>query len=97
MRIACVSLGSAVAAAKADPPIPDIALERWYGLALKTLTAAAADCRTAISVRPYGDEDVKVYENPALLRQSMSEFASGAKDLYHATIDMNAVRHHGKQ
>jgi hypothetical protein len=91
MRLACLSLGAAVTTAKAAPPIPDAAMQKWYSLALAKLTAAAADCRTAISVYPYGDEDVKTYENPTLLRQSVSDFATGARDLYQATVDANAI------
>jgi hypothetical protein len=96
MRLACLSLGAAAIAAKADPPIPDAALQRWYGLALGRLTSAAADCRMGISVRPYGDEDVTVHENSALLHQSMVEFVAGAKDLYHVTTDIYGARHHGR-
>ena len=94
MRVACLSLASAVARAKAAPPIPDASMQRQYGLALATLAAAAVDCRTAISVHSNGDDDVKTHENPILLRQSVADLAAGAKDLYLATIDINAVRLH---
>ena len=95
MRLACSSLAAAVTAAKDGPPIPDTAMQKSYGLALNRLSAGATDCRAAISVYPYGDEDVKTYENPTLLHQSVSELAAGAKDLYQATVNINAAAHHG--
>jgi hypothetical protein len=95
MRVACLSLSTAVTEAKDAPPVPDPAMQRSYALALTKLASATADCRAAISVDPYGDEDVKTYENPALLHKSMSELAAGVKDLYQATVDLSIVRHPG--
>ena len=95
MKTACQSLAAAVTAAKAAPPIPDAIMQRSYDLALARLATAATDCRAGISVYPYGDEDVKTYENPTLLHQSVSGLVAGAKDLYRATVDINAIHHHG--
>ena len=71
-------------------------MQRSYGLALAELAAAAGDCKAGISVYPYGDEDVKTYEKPTLLHQSMSEFLTGARELYQATDDVIALQHHSK-
>jgi hypothetical protein len=94
MKQACVSLAGAITAAKAAPPIPGAAMQKSYGLALTKLSVGAADCRAGISVYPYGDEDVKTYENPARLHRSLSELAAGARDLYLATVDLEAVQEH---
>jgi hypothetical protein len=91
MRLACVSLAAAVAAAKAAPPIPDASMQGSYDRALVLLATGAADCKAGISVYPYGDEDVKTYENPALLHLSVSAFAAGARDFYQATVDIHVV------
>lgn len=96
MKLACLKLGAAVTTAKAAPPIPDAAMRKWYSLALAKLTTAAADCRAGISVYPYGDEDVKTYENPTLLRKSVSGLAAGAKDLYQATVEANVIYRRAK-
>jgi hypothetical protein len=85
MRLACTKVGNAVTAARASPPIPDAAMQRWYTTALTALARAAADCRTGISVHPYGDENTRTRERPRILSQSRAEFATGARDLFLAT------------
>jgi hypothetical protein len=93
MRLACLSLGTAVKDAKADPPIPNAAMQKLYASALGALATAAADCRAGISVQPYGDEDIETHEDPTVLHRSVSEFVTGAKDLYRATVEIRAVSH----
>jgi hypothetical protein len=91
MRVACLSLGTAVTNAEADPPIPNAAMQKLYARALGTLATAAADCRTGISAHPYGDEDIQTHENLKVLHRSVSEFATGAKELYMATVKINIL------
>lgn len=95
MRLACLSLANAVTKAKDAPPVPDPSMQRLYALALTKLASATANCQAAISVYPYGDEDVKTYENPALLHKSVSELAAGVKNLYRATVNLSVVEHPG--
>ena len=77
MRLACVSLDASIQAARAAPPIPDVAMQGLYGQALAELSGAAADCQQAISEKPQGVEDTAVHEDNALLNRSRSEFAAG--------------------
>jgi len=91
MRLACVSLGTAVTDAKAEPPIPDAGMQQLYARALATLASAAADCRAGISAHPYGDEDIQTHENSAALGRSASELAAGTRELYLATVKISAV------
>jgi hypothetical protein len=88
MRLACVQLAAAVTAARAQPPIPDAALQKWYRAALSELAKAAAHCQAAISFKPNGDEDIATDHNATLLNLARSEFAAGAKDLYRATASI---------
>jgi hypothetical protein len=92
MRLACVKVGTAVTAALAAPPIPDAAMQRWYARALASLANAAADCRTAISVRRRGPEDLKIREFRPALNRSTAEFATGTRDLFLATAKLSGLR-----
>jgi hypothetical protein len=93
MKTACTNLAPAVASAKAGPPIPDAAMQRRYSAALASLASAAADCEAAISVHSYG-EGAQTRENPAVLHRSLSELATGARQLYLATGELNNLKHH---
>jgi hypothetical protein len=91
MRLACVSVGTAVKDAKAAPPIPNASMQTPYARALGTLATAVADCRAGISAHPYGDEDIETHENLTVLHRSVSEFAAGAKELYLATVKVKVL------
>jgi len=91
MRLACVRLAAAVGAARAQPPIPDAALQRWYKIALSELAQAAANCQAAITSKPAGDEDLAAHVNTALLNLARSQFAAGAKDLYRASASVKTL------
>jgi hypothetical protein len=92
MRMTCVELGSDVGTAQAGPPIPDAAMQRLYANALARLSTAAADCRSAISAHPQGDESISIHVNKALLSQSRLEFAATSKELYRATAQIQSHR-----
>jgi len=92
MKVACVSLDASIQAARAAPPIPDVAMQNLYGQALAELSGAAADCQQAISEKPQGDENIVIHENKTLLNRSRSEFAAGSKKLYEATAAIGALR-----
>ena len=94
MRLACVSLGTAVTDARAEPPMPDAAMQKLYATGLGTLAAAAADCRAGISAHLYGDEDIQTHENQAVLHRSASELAVGTRELDLATVKISAVTRH---
>ena len=66
-------------------------MQRLYAGTLAGLSRAAADCRTAISVRADGDESVDVDLNKSLLNQSRAEFAAMSKKLYTATAEIQAL------
>jgi hypothetical protein len=97
MLQACSSLATAVTAARVGPPIPDTALQVSYAQALAKLATAAADCRAGISQSPTEDQGLQTRENPATIRQAESELAAGTEGLYQATVDINAVRSHGRR
>ncbi len=92
MRLACVSLSSNVQTAQAAPPIPDGAMQQFYAKVLTGLSAAAADCRSAISVHPVGDEGMRIDLNKILLNRALAEFAAGSKELYTATAEIRTLR-----
>jgi hypothetical protein len=96
MRYNCTLLAARVAAARSGPPIPDAAMQKLYRKALIELAKAAADCKTAISQQPDGDESIETHENPQLLRQTNTELAAGASDLFKATaeIQVASLRRH---
>ena len=93
MRPACASLATALSAAKASPPIPDASLQAIYVKALVTLGSAAAVCLNGIDEHAYGDDGVETHENPALVSQSVTGFAAGARDLYPVTLKIEVARH----
>jgi hypothetical protein len=94
MLRACSSLATAVTTARTGPPIPNAAMQASYTRALTKLAMGASDCRTGISLYPTDDQGLQARENPAMIHQAESELTAGTKDLYHATVDINAVRSH---
>jgi hypothetical protein len=88
MKTACASLSSDVSTARSTPPIPDEAMQRLYAGALAGLAGAAADCRTAISMRARGDESVEIHVNRARLNLARVRFAAMSKKLYLATREI---------
>lgn len=90
MKLACGSLASGISAAQSGPPIPYEAMQRLYASALAGLSRAAADCRTAISVRVDG-EDVEVHLNRGTLGQSRRDFDATSGQLYKATAEIQAL------
>lgn len=92
MRLACASLASEIETAQSGPPIPYASMQQLYARGLAGLSGAAADCRSAISVRPDGDESTQSYVNKALLSRSLAEFSTGSKEVYRATAEIRALR-----
>jgi hypothetical protein len=92
MKLACAQLASDVGAARAEPPIPDNAMQELYAKALAGLSRAAADCHTAISIH-IDDESTDVHVNRPLLNRSRVEFAAASKKLYRATGEIEALHH----
>jgi hypothetical protein len=93
MRIACVKLAGKVATAQAGPAIPDAAMQKQYAKALADFAQGADDCKAAISERS-GDETIVTKVNPAQLHRSLSLIGAGATDLWRATAEIVARRHH---
>jgi hypothetical protein len=96
MRHACAQLAGNVATAEAGPQIPESVMQNLYAKALVELAKGAADCQTAISVKPNGDEAIEVRLDTALLRQSVSELGTGANDIFRSTaeIEISSRQHH---
>lgn len=94
MLQACSSLAAAVTAAKVGPPIPNAVMQASYSRALAKLATAAVDCQAGISRYQTQDEGLQTRENPAIIHQAESELAAGARDLYQATVDIDAI--HGR-
>jgi hypothetical protein len=92
MRQACLTLAATVAAARTGPQIPDPAMQEAYLKALAKLAAGASTCKSAISVRQKGDEDVDVHADKAGLDLAASELALGAKRLYTATEKIRTIQ-----
>jgi len=92
MRLACTSLSSAIRTAQAAPPIPDGAMQRMYATSLAVLSTAAADCHSAISEHPEGDEEMAAQVNATLMNRAMDEFTAGSKQLYTATAEIRALK-----
>ena len=91
MKGACEALATVVRTAQTDPRIPDAAMQKLYSAALTDLAYGATECYAAISQKPDGDEyDVTSVDQPEL-QQAQSEFAAGAKDLYRATAEIEAL------
>jgi hypothetical protein len=91
MRYACAELGASVATAEAGPKIPDLAMQTLYARALAELARGAANCRMAIILKPSGDETLDTRVNTTLLKLSVSELATGAKDIFRATAEIEIV------
>jgi hypothetical protein len=96
MKSGCTRLASSVAAAQTGPRIPDAAMQKAYAAALTELAKGAADCRTAISVSPNGEETVQAHVDTARLHQATSELSAGATDIFHATAEIEILsrQHH---
>lgn len=92
LRLECANLASSARAALDAPPIPDEAMQRMYAKVLTALSATAADCRNAISVRPQGDEGQQIDLNKALLNRSLAQFATESRKLYTATAEIRTLR-----
>lgn len=95
MKYACGQLASSVATAEAGPQIPDAAMQKLYTKALTELTKGAADCQTAISVKPQ-DESVETHVDAAMLNLSTSELSAGATDVFRSTAEIEIIsrQHH---
>jgi hypothetical protein len=93
MKMTCAELASDIGIGQAGPPIPYPVMQRLYARALGRLSTAATDCRSAISVRPEGDENTSIHVDQALLSQSRLEFAAGSEALYRATAQIQSVHH----
>lgn len=91
MRQDCSDLASAVTAATSGPPIPDSVMQGTYRRALAKLAAAAATCQAGISLYPTEDQGLQAREDPATIGQADAEFATGARELYQATVDIHAL------
>jgi hypothetical protein len=96
MRFACTQLAMSVATAAAGPKIPDAAMQELYAKALTDLANGAADCRTAISIKPTGDETTEANVDTARLHQSTSELSAGATNIFRATAEIEIIgrQHH---
>jgi hypothetical protein len=94
VRTACEILTGDLKTAQAAPPIPDAAMQKLYAKALRRMAAAAAECINAISVKPYGDEDLRTKEKTTLLDHSLGGFDAAAKELYRATAYIQAMARH---
>lgn len=90
MKLACAQLASDIGTARAEPPIPDSAMQRLYARALAGLSRAAAHCRSAISIH-VDDESTDVHLNRPLLNRSRVEFAAASTKLYRATGEIASL------
>jgi hypothetical protein len=84
MRTACTQLARSVSAAEIGPQIPVAAMQTVYGQALTELAKGAADCQAAITIKP-ADESLGTKVNATTLKQSTSELAAGAEDIFRST------------
>jgi hypothetical protein len=91
MRYACAQLAGSAATAEAGPKIPDPAMQALYARALAELAKGAADCRMAIILKPSGDETLDMRVNTTVLKLSVSELATGARDIFRATAEIEIV------
>ncbi len=92
LRLDCASLAPSAQAALDTPPIPDEVMQRMYAKVLTAVSATAADCRNAISLRPEGDEGQRINLNKALLYRSLAQFATESRELYTATAEIRTLR-----
>jgi hypothetical protein len=95
MKHACAQLAGSVATAEAGPQIPYAAMQMLYARALAELAKGAADCQTAISFKPSGDESVATHVDPTLLHQSVSELSAGATDVFRSTAEIAILSRQG--
>jgi hypothetical protein len=95
MRTACTRLAHSVSTAEAGPQIPVAGMQTVYGQALTELAKGAADCQAAITIKP-ADESLGTNVNATTLRQSTSELAAGATDIFRSTalIEIASRQHH---
>jgi hypothetical protein len=96
MKSGCTRLASSVAAAQAGPKIPDAAMQKIYAAALTELVKGAADCRTAISVSPNGEETVQAHVDATTLHQATTELSAGATGIFRSTAEIQILsrQHH---
>ena len=94
MKVACGRLATEAAASRAGPPIPDAAMQELYAKALADFAQGADVCKAAVAEWRIGDETVDTRVNHAQLHRSLSLIAAGATDLYRATAEIVALRHH---
>lgn len=94
MKTACENLAMSINAAGTSSPIPDEAMQIKYSSALSVLAKGAANCRSAISERPEGDENLSIEKNPTLLHLAQSELGSGIENLFGVTSFIAAARAH---
>jgi hypothetical protein len=92
LRLECANLGSSVRTAQGAPPIPDHAMQRGYAKALAALSVTVADCRSAVSVRPEGDEGQQIHLDRALMKRTAAQFVAESKDLYTTTAEIRTLR-----
>lgn len=91
MKYECTSLAGAISSAERDPAIPDPATQERYASALGGLRKAAADCRSAISLKTDGDETVAATAPAVQLKQAQKELGSGVDDLYPVNREIAAA------
>jgi hypothetical protein len=91
VRYACTQLARSVATAESGPQIPDSAMQKLYAQSLAELAKGAADCQTAISVKPAGDESLQTHLDATMLRVAISELAAGARDVFRSTAEIEIV------
>ncbi|MBV9444628.1 MAG: hypothetical protein JO345_01830 [Streptosporangiaceae bacterium] len=89
---ACAKLASSVGTARNAPPIPDTSMQHAYATSLTGLAQAAADCRSALSTKPHGDEDVDVTVNKSLMSKALTELEAASKELYTATAEIRELQ-----
>jgi hypothetical protein len=96
MKTGCTRLASSVTAAQAGPQIPDATMQKVYATALTELEKGAADCRTAISVSPNGEETVQAHVVTATLHRATTELSTGATDIFRSTAEIEILsrQHH---
>ncbi len=96
MKSGCTHLASSVAAAQAAPRIPDAAMQKLYATALSQLAKGAADCRTALSLSPNGEETVQAHVDATTLHQATTELSAGATDIFRSTAEIQILsrQHH---
>lgn len=87
MKFACTQLAHRLSTAEAGPTIPIAAMQSLYVKALGELAKGAADCQAAIALES-GDESLEAIVNAGLRQQAASELATGSKDIFRATAEI---------